>query len=159
MRFGFKRIKMAPKRAKVVKAKIDLTKGSRNAKMSSYISPMKSIVSSKKSENKLIKSSQKSKKSPIRDPATKRDIELMQQKIQQMACQTLMSRVEYCFENLQMRDAIQRVKRFSNQERKIEAVEYMFQIQQKRALLESLVQWVKVVYANELKPYRGSISS
>ena len=83
----------------------------------------------------------------------------MQQKIQQMACQTLMSRVEYCFENLQMRDAIQRVKRFSNQERKIEAVEYMFQIQQKRALLESLVQWVKVVYANELKPYRGSISS
>ena len=117
---------MAPKRTKVVKAKIDLTKGSRNAKMSPYISPMKSIVSSKKSENKLIKSSQKSKKSPIRDPATKRDIELMQQKIQQMACQTLMSRVEYCLENLQMRDAIQRVKGFSNQERKIEAVEYMF---------------------------------
>ena len=50
----------------------------------------------------------------------------MQQKIQQMACQTLMSRVEYCLENLQMRDAIQRVKGFSNQERKIEAVEYMF---------------------------------
>ena len=81
LKFGFKRIKMAPKRTKVVKAKIDLTKGSRNAKMSPYISPMKSIVSSKKSENKLIKSSQKSKIIPIRDPATKRDIELMQQKI------------------------------------------------------------------------------
>ena len=115
---------MAPKRTKVVKAKIDLTKG--KAKLGSYISPMKSVVSSRKSDNRVIKSSQKAKKSPIRDPTTKRDIELMQQKIQQMACQTLMSRVEYCFENLQMRDAIQRVKIFSNQERKIEAVEYMF---------------------------------
>ena len=68
-----------------------------------------------------------------------------------MACQTLISRVEYCRENLLMRGAIFEVKQFARQERKAEAVECMYLILTKRTILESLVQWVKVVYATELK--------
>ena len=67
-----------------------------------------------------------------------------------MACQALVSRVEYCLENLEMRQAISKIQEFANYESKIEAVEYMVQIQQRKLLFDSLIQWVKVVYAAEL---------
>ena len=56
-----------------------------------------------------------------------------------MSCQTLVSRVEYCLENLQMRGALERVREFANYERKVEAVEYMYQISIRRQLFESLI--------------------
>ena len=84
------------------------------------------------------------------DAQTKKDIEIMQQKIQSMACTTLISRVEYCVENLQMRLALQKVRNFSKVERRIEACEYMLQIQMRKQLFNSLIQWVKVAYAQEL---------
>jgi len=33
----------------------------------------------------------------------KREVEQMEKKLSSMACQTLVARVEYCFENLEMR--------------------------------------------------------
>jgi hypothetical protein len=50
-----------------------------------------------------------------------------------------------------MREALKKVRNFANYERKIEAVEYIYQISIRRQMFESLIQWVKVVYANELK--------
>lgn len=71
-------------------------------------------------------------------------------KIQEMSCQTLISRVEYCMENLEMRHAIQRIQEYAKAERKIEAVLFMVQIHERNIMLESLMQWVKMVYAKEL---------
>ena len=86
----------------------------------------------------------------LQDQSAKHDIELMQAKIQSMACQALVSRVEYCLENMEMRQAISKIQEFAHYESKIEAVEYMVQIQQRKLLFDSLIQWVKVVYAAEL---------
>lgn len=74
----------------------------------------------------------------------------MQHKIQQLACQTLVSRVEYCVENLQMRNCFAQFREFAAFESKIEAVEFIAQIYERKKLFESLIQWVKVVYAQEL---------
>jgi hypothetical protein len=35
----------------------------------------------------------------------------------------------------------------------------MYEILEKRVLIECLIRWVKVVYANELRPHRGSLIS
>ena len=50
-----------------------------------------------------------------------------------------------------MRKCVQKIKEFSNFERKIEALEYMIQIQQRKKMFDSLIQWVKVVYSSELQ--------
>ena len=68
-----------------------------------------------------------------------------------MACQTLVSRVEYCIENYEMREVLQKIRDFAKDERKIEAVEYMAQIHIRKQMFESLIQWVKVVYEDELR--------
>ena len=92
-----------------------------------------------------------SKISSMHDVGTKKDIEVMQQKIQNMACQTLVSRVEYCLENLEMRICLRKIHEFAKFESKIEAVEFMVQIQQRKAMFDSLIQWVRVVYEPELR--------
>lgn len=74
----------------------------------------------------------------------------MQQKIQAMACPSLVSRIEYCLENLEMRRALKRIVEFSAYERKIEAVELMVQLQERTLKLDGWVQWVKVAYEKEL---------
>ena len=58
--------------------------------------------------------------------------------------------MEYSIENHQMRGCLSRIKDFAKYERRIEAVEYMFQISQRKLMFESLIQWVRVVYAEEL---------
>lgn len=101
---------------------------------------------------KRVTSSQKTKNIQVKlyDDKTTRDLEQMQMKIQEMSCQTLISRVEYCMENLEMRHAIQRIQEYAKAERKIEAVLFMVQIHERNIMLESLMQWVKMVYAKEL---------
>ena len=42
------------------------------------------------------------------------------------------------------------MRNFSKVERRIEACEYMLQIQIRKQLFNSLIQWVKVAYAQEL---------
>lgn len=67
-----------------------------------------------------------------------------------MACPSLVSRIEYCLENLEMRRALKRILEFSVHERKIEAVELMVQLQERTLKLDAWVQWVKVAYEKEL---------
>jgi hypothetical protein len=83
----------------------------------------------------------------------------MQQKIQEMSCQTLISRVEYCVENLEMRLALKRILAFSRQERQMEAVQYIAQIHERKPMFDSLMQWVRVVYAQELHQQMGHNNS
>jgi hypothetical protein len=74
---------------KVAKAKIDLTsakvdpsKASRNPKFSAYISPVKNKTQQQSKRG----SNQKAKSPTAHDPSAKREVELLQQKIQQMVC-------------------------------------------------------------------------
>jgi len=67
-----------------------------------------------------------------------------------MSCQSLVSRLEYCLENLEMRNALHEMQKFSVDDRKVEAAEFMVDIRYKKVLFDSLIQWVKVVYASEL---------
>jgi hypothetical protein len=93
------------------------------------------------------------------DTTAKKDLEEMSKKIQNIACWTLVSRLEYILETLEMRRAVFRIREFSEFECKIEAVEYMVQISQRRQMFDSLMQWVKVVYAQELRHYNNSQSN
>jgi predicted DNA-binding ArsR family transcriptional regulator len=61
------------------------------------------------------------------------------------------SRLEYCLENMEMRKAIAEMKQYAIDDRKIEGVEFMREIVNRKLMFESLIQWVKVVYASELK--------
>ena len=79
------------------------------------------------------------------------DIEIMQQKIQAMACPSLINRIQYYRENVEMRRALRQIQDFANYEKKIEAVEYMSQLYERRTLFECLMKWVLVVYDKELK--------
>lgn len=74
----------------------------------------------------------------------------MKKKILKIQCQTLVTRMEYCMENYRMREAIKRVREFSQFERKLQAVHFMYEIYLNRIKLESLIQWVKVVYSDLL---------
>ena len=50
-----------------------------------------------------------------------------------------------------MRECVEKIKDFSKLERKIEAMEYMIQIHERKRIFDSLIQWVKVVYSSELQ--------
>ena len=67
-----------------------------------------------------------------------------------IACQQLTIKVEYCLENLKMRQALKEIKQYAEDDRKLEAVEFMQDIINRKLQFESLIQWVKVVYAAEL---------
>ena len=68
-----------------------------------------------------------------------------------MNCEALVSRVQYCLENIEMRKALNKINQFAKCESQIEAAEYMVEIKNKMALFDALIQWVKVIYATELK--------
>ena len=63
----------------------------------------------------------------------------MQQKIQSMACQTLFQRVEFCMENLEMRNALRKIESFSVSDAKVEAVQCMVEIQERKQMFEALI--------------------
>lgn len=42
-----------------------------------------------------------------------------------IACQQLTIKVEYCLENLKMRQALKEIKQYAEDDRKLEAVEFM----------------------------------
>ena len=46
----------------------------------------------------------------------------MEEKIRNLSCRTLITRLEFCFENVKMRKAMQKVKRFTNRVKKTESV-------------------------------------
>lgn len=77
----------------------------------------------------------------------------MRQKVLAISCDTFVSRLEYCLENVEMRQCMKKIKTFANQERKLQAVVNMEQIRQNRIRLDALIQWVKVVYYAELRCY------
>ena len=56
-----------------------------------------------------------------------------------MACQTLLQRVEYCLENIEMRHSLNKIRSFSHIERKMESVSYMLEIKEKKAKFDSLI--------------------
>lgn len=56
----------------------------------------------------------------------------MEVRINSIAVNSLASRLEYCLQNMEMRLAIKRILKFISFETKVEAVEYMAEIQAKR---------------------------
>lgn len=82
---------------------------------------------------------------------TKTEIEVMRQKVLAISCDTFVSRLEYCMENVEMRMCLRKIEDFATQERKLQAVVNMEQIRQNRIRLDALIQWVKVVYYAELR--------
>ena len=75
----------------------------------------------------------------------------MKQKVLAISCDTFVSRLEYCLENVEMRRCLRKIEEFALQERKLQAVVNMEQIRQNRIRLDALIQWVKVVYYAELR--------
>lgn len=108
-------------------------------------SPGLSLRSQKSTSSKL-----KSKDKEQRDK-TKTEIEIMRQKVLAISCDTFVSRLEYCLENVEMRMCLRKIEEFAQQERKLQAVVNMEQIRQNRIRLDALIQWVKVVYYAELR--------
>ena len=68
-----------------------------------------------------------------------------------ISCDTFVSRLEYCLENVEMRMCLRKIEEFAQQEQKLQAVVNMEQIRQNRIRLDALIQWVKVVYYAELR--------
>jgi len=52
----------------------------------------------------------------------------MKQKVLAISCDTFVSRLEYCLENVEMRRCLRKIEEFALQERKLQAVVNMEQI-------------------------------
>ena len=74
-----------------------------------------------------------------------------------ISCDTFVQRLEFCLENVEMRRCLRKIEQFAEQERKLQAVVNMEQIRQNRIRLDALIQWVKVVYYDELKHFDQNV--
>lgn len=85
----------------------------------------------------------------LNDPITKRELEKMRSKMHKISAQLLASKLEYCLENFELRQSMMRMRDFSINERKLEAVQYMTEIIDCRKKLSALVQWVRAIYSTK----------